>query len=60
MAESDECHQPAKTRWENVHAKYEKRALSDFRYQMQTGNPERVAFVDVEFIKMSGFCRDGI
>ena len=34
--------------------------MSDFRYQMQTGNPERVTFVDMEFMEMSGFCRDGI
>ena len=34
--------------------------MHDFRYQMQTSNPERVAFVDMEFMEMSGFCRDGI
>ena len=60
MAESEEGHQPAKSRWEKVQAKNEKRALSDFKYQMQTGNQERVAFVDMEFMEMSGFCRDGI
>ena len=27
---------------------------------MQTGNPERVAFVDMEFMEMSVFCLDGI
>ena len=27
---------------------------------MQTSNPERVAFVDMEFMEMSGFCREGI
>ena len=27
---------------------------------MQTSNPERVAFVDMEFLEMSGVCRDGI
>ena len=27
---------------------------------MQTGNQERVAFVDMEFMEMSGFCREGI
>ena len=27
---------------------------------MQMGNQERVASVDMEFIAMSGFCRDGI
>ena len=27
---------------------------------MQTSNPERVAFVDMEFLEISGFCRDGI
>ena len=27
---------------------------------MQTSNPERVAFVDMEFMEMSGFCRDCI
>ena len=43
-----------------MHAKYEKMALSDFRYQVQTVNPGRVAFVDMEFMEMSGFCRDGI
>ena len=52
--------QTQKTRWENSQAKYEKRVLYDFRYQMQTSNPERVAFVDMEFIEMSGFCRDGM
>ena len=39
---------------------YERRVLNDFRYQMQTSNPERVAFVDMEFMEMSGFCREGI
>ena len=34
--------------------------LHDFRYQMQTSNPERVAFVDMEFMEMSGFCREGV
>ena len=27
---------------------------------MQTSNPERVAFVDMEFLEVSGFCRDSI
>ena len=27
---------------------------------MQTSNPERVAFVDMEFLEISGFCRDGV
>ena len=27
---------------------------------MQTSNPERVAFVDMEFMEMSGFCRGGM
>ena len=27
---------------------------------MQTSNPERVAFVDMEFMEMSGFCREGM
>ena len=48
------------TRWEKAQAKYEKRALHDFRYQMQTSNTERVAFVDMEFLEISGFCRDAI
>ena len=52
--------QRQKTRWEKAQAKYEKRALHDFRYQMQTSNPERVAFVDMEFLEISGFCRDGV
>ena len=39
---------------------YEKRAMNDFIYQMQTWNPARVAFVDMEFMEMSVFCRDGI
>ena len=52
--------QTVRTRWEKAQAKYEKRVLHDFRYQMQTSNPERVAFVDMEFMEMSGFCRDGI
>ena len=43
------------TRWEKARAKYEKRVLYDFRSQMQTSNPERVAFVDMEFMEMSGF-----
>ena len=34
--------------------------VNDFKYQMQMGNQERVAFVDMEFTEMSGFCRDGI
>ena len=53
--ESAEGYQPAKTQWEKVQAKYEKRVLHDFRYQMQTWNHERVAFVDMEFMEMSGF-----
>ena len=52
--------QTQKTRWEKAQAKYEKRVLHDFRYQMQTSNQERVSFVDMEFMEMSGFCRDGI
>ena len=52
--------QTEKSRWEKAQAKYEKRVLHDFRYQMQTSNPERVAFVDMEFMEMSGFCRDGM
>ena len=52
--------QTAKTRWEKAQAKYEKWVLHDFRYQMQTSNPERVALVDIEFMERSGFCRDGI
>ena len=32
--------------------------LHDFRYQMQTGNQKRVAFVEMEFMEMSGFCRE--
>ena len=48
------------TRWEKAQAKYEKRVLHDFRYQIQTSNPERVAFVDMEFMEMSGFCREGM
>ena len=47
--------QTQKTRCEKAQAKYEKRVLHDFRYQMQTSNPERVAFVDMEFMEMSGF-----
>ena len=52
--------QTQKTGWEKAQAKYEKRVLHDFRYQMQTSNPERVAFLDTEFMEMSGFCQDGI
>ena len=52
--------QRQRTRWEKAQAKYEKRALHDFRYQMKTSNPERVAFVDMEFLEISGFCRDGV
>ena len=52
--------QTQKTRLEKAEAKYEKWVLHEFRYQMQTSNPERVAFVDMEFMEMSGFCRDGI
>ena len=48
------------TRWEKAQAKYEKRVLHEFRYQVQTSNPERVAFVDMEFMEMSGFCREGM
>ena len=58
--ESAEGYQSAKTLSYNVQAKYEKRVLNDFRYQMQTGNQERVAFVDMEFMEVSGFCRDDI
>ena len=58
--EPAEGYQTAKTRCEKAQAKYERRVLHDFRYQMQTSNPERVAFVDMEFMEMSGFCRDGI
>ena len=52
--------QTHKTRWEKAQAKYEKRVLHDFRYQKQTSNPDRVVFVDMEFMEMSGFCRDCI
>ena len=52
--------QMQKSRLEKAQAKYEKRVLHEFRYQMQTSNPERVAFVDMEFMEMSGFCREGI
>ena len=55
-----EGYRTAKTRWEKTQAKYERRVLNDFRYQMQTSNPERVAFVDMEFMEMSGFFREGI
>ena len=55
----EEGFQTARTRWEKVQAKFEKMVLNDFIYQMQTGNQERVAFVDMEFMEMSGFCRDG-
>ena len=58
--ESVEGYHTAKTRWEKTQAKYEMMVLNDFRYQMQTSNPERVAFVDMEFMEMSGFCRDGV
>ena len=34
--------------------------LNDFIYQMQTSNPERVAFVYMGFVEMSGFCRESI
>ena len=56
VGEPAEGYQTAKTRWEKAQAKYERRVLHDFRYQMQTGNQERVAFVDMEFMEMSGFC----
>ena len=58
LVESVECYHTAKTRWEKRQAKYERRVLNDFRYQMQTSNPERVAFVDMQFMEMSGFCRE--
>ena len=60
LGESVEGYRTAKTRWEKTQAKYERRVLNDFRYQMQTSNPERLAFVDMEFMEMSGFCREGI
>ena len=60
LGESAEGYRPAKTRWDKTQAKYERRVLNDFRYQMQTSNPERVAFVDMEFMEMSGFCQEGI
>ena len=34
--------------------------MNDFRYQMETWNQEGVAFVDMEFMEMSGFSWDGI
>ena len=34
--------------------------MNDFRYQMQTRNQERVAFLDMEFMEMSEFCRECI
>ena len=49
-----------KARWKKAQAKYQKRVLHDFRYQIQTSNPELVAFVDMEFMEMSGFCREGM
>ena len=51
----EEGYQTARTRWKKVQAKFEKRVLSDFRYQMQTWNQERVAFVDMEFMEKSWF-----
>ena len=51
----EDGYQTASTRWEKVQAKFEKRVLSDFRYQMQTENQERVAFVDMEFMEKSWF-----
>ena len=48
------------TRWEKAQAKYEKSVLHEFMYQMQTSNSERVGFVDMEFMEMSGFCREGM
>ena len=60
LGESVEGYHTAKTRWEKAQAKYERRVLNDFRYQMQTSNPERVAFVDMEFMEMSGCFREGI
>ena len=60
VGESAEGYQTAKTRWEKAQAKYERMVLHDFKYQMQTGNQERVAFVEMEFMEMSGFCRDDI
>ena len=60
IVESVEGYHTAKTRWEKTQAKYERSVLNVFRYQMQTSNPERVAFVDMEFMEMSGFCREGI
>ena len=53
VGESAEGYHTVKTRCENAQAKYERRVLHDFRYQMQTGNQERVAFVDMEFMEMS-------
>ena len=52
LVESVEGYHTAKTRWENTQAKYERRVLNDFRYQMQTSNPERVAFVYMGFVDM--------
>ena len=60
IGESAEGYQTAKTRWEKAQAKYERRVLNDFRYQMQTSNPERVAFVDMVFMEMPRFCQEGI
>ena len=47
VCESAEGYQTAMTRWEKAQAKYERRVLHDFRYQTQTGNQERVVFVDM-------------
>ena len=60
LGESSEGYKTAKTRLEKAQAKYERRVLHDIRYQMQTWNHERLAFVDMEFMEMSGFCREGI
>ena len=55
-----EGYRTANTRWEKTQAKYERRVLNDFGYQMQTSNPEQVVFVDMEFMEMSGFCLESI
>ena len=49
-----------KSKLENIHEKKTAREMRDFKIPMQTGNTAGVAFVDVEFMEVSGFCREGL
>ena len=49
-----------KPKCEMIHGKKAAREMRDFKIPMQTGNPEGVEFVNMEFMELSGFCREGL